>query len=119
MPPCLGTVAWIFALIAGVPFARAGDSRTPPDAFGHLPTLEEVMLSPDGSKIAFVKTVGDQRDLLVVLVGEAQAVGGAHLGDAKLRGVQWMNDDNLLITSSNTGPPPLGFSVRIESGMCW
>jgi dipeptidyl aminopeptidase/acylaminoacyl peptidase len=106
----LGAVAWTLGLIAAVSYASPDESRTAPDVYGRLPILEDVILSPDGAKIAFVKTVGDQRDLLIVRVGEPAALGGAHVGDVKLRGLRWMNDDNLLITTSSTGPPPFGFT---------
>jgi dipeptidyl aminopeptidase/acylaminoacyl peptidase len=106
----LGAGAWIFGLIAAIPFARADVSRTPPDVYGRLPALEDVILSPDGSKIAFVRTTGDQRNLLIVQIGESKAFGGARVGDVKLRGIQWMDDDNLLITTSSTSLPPMGFS---------
>ncbi len=103
-------VAWFLVLIASIPCAKAGESHTPPDLYGHLPSLEDVILSPDGSKVAYVKTFGDQRDLMIAAVGQPQSFGGAHVGDAKLRGLGWMDNDNLLITSSTTSLPPFGFS---------
>jgi dipeptidyl aminopeptidase/acylaminoacyl peptidase len=106
----LGAGAWIFGLIAAIPFAKADVSRTPLDAYGRLPTLEDVVLSPDGSKLAFIKTIGDQRDLLIVQIGQSAALGGAHVGDVKLRRIRWMDDDNLLITTSSTSLPPIGFT---------
>jgi dienelactone hydrolase len=98
------------AVIALAPCAHAGDPHASPDLFGRLPTLEEVQLSPDGSKIAFVKTLEDGRDLLVVGLAEGQSGGGVHVGDVKLRGVRWLDEDNLLLTSSSTQPPPFGFT---------
>src|SRR4029077_9978277 len=98
----LSACAWIFGSIAAISLAKADVSRTSPDVYGRLPALEDVILSPDGSKIAFIKTIGDQRDLLIVQMGESVARGGAHVGDVKLRGIEWMDDDNLLITVSST-----------------
>jgi dipeptidyl aminopeptidase/acylaminoacyl peptidase len=105
----LSAVAWIFALITAVPYARADDSRPPPGLYGRLPFLEDVILSPDGAKIAFVRTLGDQRDLVIAGFGQSRALGGARVGDTKLRGIRWMDDSNLLITTSTTELPPLGF----------
>ena len=105
----LSAVAWTFGLIAAVSYASADNSRTAPDVYGRLPLLEDVILSPDGAKIAFVKTLGDQRNLLIVEVGQPKALGGARAGNSKLRQILWMDDDNLLITTSTTGPPPFGF----------
>jgi dipeptidyl aminopeptidase/acylaminoacyl peptidase len=89
---------------------NAAEGRASPEAYGHLPNLEDVILSPDGTKIAFVNTSGDERSLLVLRVGERRAFSGAHIGDVKVRDVQWMDDDNLLITTSVTSLPPFGFS---------
>jgi len=106
----LGAGAWIFGLIAAIPFAKADVSRPSPDAYGRLPTLEDVVLSPEGSRLAFIRTIGDERNLLVVQIGQSKAFGGARVGDVKLRHIRWMDDDNLLITTSTTSLPPIGFS---------
>jgi dipeptidyl aminopeptidase/acylaminoacyl peptidase len=106
----LSAATWILGLIAAVSCARADDSRTPPDVYGHLPALEDVILSPDGSKLAYVKTIGDRRELMIVRVVQPVSLGGAHVGDTKLRGIGWMDDNNLMITISSTGLPPLGFN---------
>jgi dipeptidyl aminopeptidase/acylaminoacyl peptidase len=101
---------WILVSMTAAASAWAGDPHSPPDLYGRLPSLEDVILSPDGSKVAFVKTMGDERDLLIVRLGESQPSGAARIGDTKLRGVGWMDDDNLLITTSSTSLPPFGFS---------
>ena len=97
-------------MMAAASSAKADALRTPLDVYGRLPLLEDVILSPDGSKLAFVKTIGDERFLLIVRAGEPAALGGARVGDAKLRGLRWMDDDNLLITTSSTSLPPFGFT---------
>ena len=95
-------------LMAGTP-AGAADS-IPLAVFGHLPSLEDVAISPDGTKIAFVKTDGDNRSLIVApLGGKREIIGGVRIGNTKLRDVDWIDDDNLIATVSNTSPPPFGF----------
>ena len=79
------------------------------DAFGRLPSLEDVAISPDGTKIAFVRTRGDNRNLVVAPLTKPEILGGVHVGDTKLRGVEWIDDDNLLATVSSTSSPPMGF----------
>ena len=90
--------------------APAADAGTPIEVYGHLPTLEDLALSPDGTKLVFVKTSGDERNIYIKPLTENQALGGAHVGDAKLRGIGWMDNDNLLLEVSSTSLPPLGFS---------
>jgi acetyl esterase/lipase len=88
----------------------AGAAETPPlETFGRLPSLEDVAISPDGTKIAFVRTRGESRSLVVAPLTKPEILGGVHVGDAKLRGVEWIDDDNLLATVSSTSSPPMGF----------
>ena len=104
------------ALIAGstvaavlVGWGSAVADTAPLAAFGRLPSLEDVVISPDGSKIAFVKTNGETRNLVVAPLHAHEILGGARVGDAKLRDVEWVDDDNILVTISSTSPPPFGF----------
>src|SRR5581483_4144433 len=75
---------------------------TPLEVYGHLPSVEDVALSPDGSKLAFVRTTEDLRGLAVVGVADHKFLGGAKLGDMKLRSLSWADDDHLLVTVSTT-----------------
>lgn len=104
-----GAVVWFFSMIAAASCARAADSPTLPDVYGRLPTLEDVILSPDGSKLAYVRTLGERREIMVVRVTHPLSLGAAQVGDAKLRRIEWMDDDHLLITISSTSLPPFGF----------
>jgi dienelactone hydrolase len=88
--------------------AAAGEA-IPLEAFGHLPSLEDVVISPDGTKIAFVRTRSDDRNLIVAPLNKPEVLGGVRVGGAKLRRVEWVDDDNILATVSSTSPPPVGF----------
>ena len=81
----------------------------PLTAFGRLPTLEDVAISPDGTKIAYVRTNGESRKLIVLPLSKREAIGAVLVGETKLRGVDWVDDDNILATVSSTSPPPFGF----------
>ena len=97
------------ACISG-PHLAIGADAVPLEAFGRLPTLEDVAISPDGTKIAFVKTSGESRSLLVITLSKHDVIGAVHLGEVKLRGVDWVDDDNVLATVSSTSLPPFGFT---------
>ena len=89
----------------------AGAAETVPlAAFGRLPSLEDVVISPDGNKFAFIKTIGDSRILAVAAVTEPEMLSGVRVGDTKLRNLEWIDDDDLLVTASATSAPPYGFS---------
>ncbi len=75
------------------------------EAYGRLPSLEDVALSPDGRKLALVRTTGDVRAVLIISIGERKVLGGTRLGEIKLRRLSWADSDHLLIVTSATGAP--------------
>lgn len=70
--------------------------------YGRLPSIEDVALSPDGSRLAYVNTKGDQRIVVIANVADRKMIHWAALGEEKLRDLQWADDDNVLITTSDT-----------------
>jgi dipeptidyl aminopeptidase/acylaminoacyl peptidase len=87
--------------------ACAVGADAPPsiDTYGRLPALEDLALSPDGSRLAFVKTVDDKRLLSVVSLADKKLLGVLGVGDAKLRGLEWADDEDLMIIASVTAAP--------------
>ncbi len=71
------------------------------NAYGKLPGVEQVSLSPSGKRLAMIGVVGDQRKLLVGPVGGAMDVA-ANVGAAKVRSVDWACEDHLLVTITRT-----------------
>jgi hypothetical protein len=52
------------------------------EVFGRLPAVEDMVLSPDGSKVAFVETSGDKRSVLVFdLQNRNKPLGAFRVGD--------------------------------------
>jgi len=101
----LVVVIWIGELCIAGASARAADAPAPIEVYGHLPTLEDLALSPDGTKLVFVRISGDERNLYIKPLTENKVLGVARVGDAKLRGIAWMDNDNLWFEVSSTGLP--------------
>ena len=80
--------------------ALAAPPAPPPlEAYTRLPALEDVTLSPDGTKIAYIAMVGDKRRLGVqTLTG--QPLGLIELGTQKVRDIRWGDDNHVLVTTS-------------------
>jgi dipeptidyl aminopeptidase/acylaminoacyl peptidase len=99
-----GPVAVLLALAAAIA-ARPGWTE-PLDVYGRLPSLEEVALSPDGSRLAFVRNLDNERLLGVLSLAEHKVQGKLmRMGSVKLRSISWADDDHLLITTSATSLP--------------
>jgi dipeptidyl aminopeptidase/acylaminoacyl peptidase len=84
------------------------------DAYGHLPSIEDVALSADGSRVALVHTVGDQRLLSVIIPDQNKLLGGLRLGDTKLRGLEWADDHQVMLTSASTAMPWGLIGTKVE-----
>src|SRR5262245_10906738 len=103
----VGAWLWATAAFAQAPAAPASPGALPPlDAYGVLPALEEMQISPDGAHLAYVTTDGDERLLVVSERATSKVITGLKLGKVKLRGLEWADDRRLLITSSSTAQVP-------------
>lgn len=74
----------------------------PLEVYGRLPNVEDVSLSPDGSRIAFVNTEGDNRTVAVMSLADRKTIGAVNVGATKLRGTYWVDNDHLALTVSST-----------------
>ncbi len=94
-------------LAAGValgvaPLPAAAQAGVPLKLFADDPAMRHAVLSPDGSKVAFVQTLGDGRVAVVatgVSGGDRKAVDVTPL---KIRDIYWAADDLVMIVYSFT-----------------
>ena len=84
----LAAIIWICAIYIAGPGARVAEAEAPIEVYGHLPTLEDLALSPDGTKLVLVRTSEDERNLYIKPLTENKVLGAAHVGDAKLRSIE-------------------------------
>jgi dipeptidyl aminopeptidase/acylaminoacyl peptidase len=100
---CHLTWSALAVLLGALPAATA--RATSLEVYGRLPQLEDVALSPDGSKIAFVRTKNDSRLVVIMALASRKPVDVLNVGDEKLRSIAWADDQNLLLTTSITTLP--------------
>jgi dipeptidyl aminopeptidase/acylaminoacyl peptidase len=99
--PALHAIAWICFASA----SAAATSPVPLEVYGRLPALEDVALSPNGSRIAFVRTIQNVRILAVISLADHKALGGLKVGEEKLRSIEWADDNHIMIETSSTALP--------------
>jgi dipeptidyl aminopeptidase/acylaminoacyl peptidase len=75
----------------------------PLEAYGRLPSIEQIAISPDGARIASVVTDGEQRNVAIESLPDLTLVGGLRAGAGKVRDVRWAGPGHLLVTVSTTG----------------
>jgi dipeptidyl aminopeptidase/acylaminoacyl peptidase len=87
--------------LAGAPCARAAAL----EVYRRLPRYENVVLSPDGARVAFVRTDENARAVVVQELASGKRLGQLRAGDQKLRGIRWADNDRLMIFTSVTAIP--------------
>lgn len=79
----------------------AGTALAQPDAaLGRLPDLESVAISPSGKRIGFIRTDGDLRTVVVFVRGATTHEFGLRVSEDKIRDLEWIDDDHLLVITS-------------------
>ncbi len=88
----------------------------PLEAYGSLPSIEQVAISPDGKDLALIVTNGEQRALVVETSADQKPFGIVKLGDAKLRVIEWVGDHHVLMTISVHGVLQSPFGPMLGGG---
>ena len=89
----------LFALVA-TPMA----SGAPLEAYGRLPVLDDLAISPDGKQLAYVTSFQGSTAVVVYAIDSAKIVAGVNLKTLKVRDLRWPDNDNVLITTSSSAP---------------
>lgn len=85
--------------------APAPAASLPLEVYGRLPSLEDIALSPDGTRIAFVRTTQDARMIAVVSLADNKVLGALRVREQKLRKIEWADNNHLMIVTSATALP--------------
>ena len=93
----------IVVVVLGLFCLSAEASAAPIEAYGTLPSLSDLALSPDGGKLAYATGGAANRQVVVLSLADNTVLGGLNLGDQKLRAIAWADDTHLLLTASKTG----------------
>jgi dipeptidyl aminopeptidase/acylaminoacyl peptidase len=109
-----GIVAALAA--ASIIAAVAPAVAAPVDAYGELPVMGMVRLSPDGSRLAYVVPVkGGNQGVVVESLDPAKQISALSATDQKVRNLIWADNDHLIVLKSHTGIADFtGGSMRSE-----
>jgi dipeptidyl aminopeptidase/acylaminoacyl peptidase len=112
---CTRRSSLIWALLFGalIDCLACWSQAAPPlEAYGRLPGVELMRLSPSGERIAMVVLIDEKRQLHI-LTADNKLLKSALLGDAKVRDLNWAGDDHLLITVTAT------VNLRLQLGQSY
>jgi len=94
-------------------------AAVPLEIYGRLPRYENVVLSPDGTRVAFIRTDENARTVVVQQLASGKTLGQLRAGDQKLRGIRWADDDRLMIFTSVTAIPNTLAAIGPSAGFLW
>lgn len=91
---------------------RAQEAMPDLRAYGALPAIESVDLSPDGTSLVYVRHDGDASEVVArTRAGDVLVV--VDTSDRRVRGVSWISPDHIVISSASTEKIAF-FSSRAE-----
>ncbi len=97
-----GTAAQAQAQVQDKTAATTPPAMPPLEAFGALPTVSTVDISPDGTLLAILVGPPDNRQLQIRKAEDRKLVSVSGLSDVKVRGIVWAGNDTVLIVRSTT-----------------
>ena len=73
----------------------------PLEAYGELPGVERVTISPSGKRIGLLTTIRGKR-VLIALEGGKPVGTPVTVGDMKIRSIRWVGEERMMIIASQT-----------------
>ncbi len=104
------TVRRLMVLATLVTLAGPAIAAPPLEAYGHLPAVEAMNLSPSGERFATVALMGDHRRLLVGTT-DGKLLQDVGLGNEKVSAIWWIGDNHVLLMTHSTFKAPFDFAV--------
>jgi dipeptidyl aminopeptidase/acylaminoacyl peptidase len=91
----------LLAAYALVSISTAANALPPIEAYGELPSIRSVALSPDGKYFAYL-TRQNGEDFFAVSEAGGKLIGGARTGDVKARSVWFPTTNHVVLVASET-----------------
>jgi len=86
----------------GIDIDLAAANAAPIEAYGAYPTLEQVVISPNGERLAYATGNEAARVVIVLSLADLKVLTTIKIGTNKLRGIAWADNDRVLVSISRT-----------------
>ena len=93
-----------------LPLAAQAADPPPLSAYGQLPEIEDMALSLSGTRLAALTTIRGER-ILLIMDDELRPLRTMAVDDVKVRSIDWIGDDRLLVQISQTEELGYGFTA--------
>lgn len=88
------------ACLAALCLAGAASAKPPLEAFGDVPQVRGMELSPSGNKVAFLQRMNGEDVLVIYDLTTSTSKGLARVGDIRARHVHFVGDDYVVLIAS-------------------
>ena len=111
------------AVLFACPSVSAQTPQPPIEAYGNLPTVSALAISPTGEQIAYISRDGDNNAVLILNL-ETGENWGVSIGDVKVTQVRWAGTGHVILSafdavrfSGNTGKfnYSAAFAINVET----
>jgi dienelactone hydrolase len=110
----LARAAAVFAALAAAALPAA--AKPPLEAFGDQPTIRAMVLSSDGSRIAYINTIGGKEMLVLTELATGKRTELIDASNIKPRSITFVGTDYLLLFGSKTLGGGSPFRDTVEFG---
>ncbi|MXO90569.1 alpha/beta hydrolase family protein [Pontixanthobacter aquaemixtae] len=93
--------------LASVPFLAHAAPTVPLEYYGDLPAIQDAVLSPSGAQTALLATIDGER-VIRVLRADGTPVTQLRVGEAKIRSIEWIGEEAILLLRTETDRTRLG-----------
>ncbi len=107
--------------LAAVPLTAHAAEPVPVEAFGNLPDMSQVQISPDGKHLAALQEYQGRRIAVIYEIGgDQQKVAPFAVDDASIDSITWANSERLLVAArtqhrvAGTGSTKVEFSRMVS-----
>ena len=91
------------------------DELAPLESYGNLPVISSMALSPDGDRIAYRFTRGEQDFVVAMDLAHNKIVGSVDVTTVKPRGLYFVDEDHVLLVVSKTAKLEAPTTARLTS----
>ena len=105
----------VLLLAITLPLSSIALAQSPPplEAYGSMPVVDLLTISPSGKRIAY-RLTRDGKDVIVAVDrASGEIAGGINVGEIAARELRFVDDDNLIINAGRTSKM-LGFRGRFD-----
>ena len=95
-------LAYCVLLTAAFPIGALAAELAPLEAYGNLPSISAMALSPSGNRIAYRQTSDDTDIVVVQDVNTSEIIGGTNVARVKPRYVYFADEDRIILVASQT-----------------